>query len=292
MFVAIKKVVADTNLQAINREVDILAKLKTHSQNFLIAYYGCGVSNDQGRLTYHLCTEVADGSLISLSKIVKNDEFANSTLLQYINYAVVTALDYLYSINIIHRDIKPANILYKLTKQRPQKIIIKLTDFGISRVLVDNGASTVGNATFRYMAPERESNFVNDGAKQRYGVETDIWSLAVTILEMHMRRYPLETLLRDNETEIQLLARFREMPFPILDEVGALFTDTSLKEYLRCALLPSSRHSLNNGQENEYRPNDYQNLKSFEYVQSFLERSKNDYDPQSGAYKLNDDVFK
>eukprot|EP01134_Creolimax_fragrantissima_P007646 CFRG7646T1 len=78
---------------------------------------------------------------------------------------------------IIHRDIKPSNILINSQGQ------IKVCDFGVSGQLVNSIANTfVG--TRSYMAPER----LLGGP---YAVQSDIWSLGLSIMEMAIGRFPI-----------------------------------------------------------------------------------------------------
>jgi len=82
----------------------------------------------------------------------------------------------------MHRDIKPANILLSSRGE------IKLSDFGIASLM--SGSTTIKMAdtsvgTFKYMSPERLLG-------ERYDASTDCWSLALTIIEVVLRCYPLE----------------------------------------------------------------------------------------------------
>src|SRR5262245_5329880 len=86
--------------------------------------------------------------------------------------------------NVVHRDIKPANLF--LAKRDAGEVIIKLLDFGIAKIKMDQsqetesaGLTKTGNmlGSPLYMSPEQAR-----GAK---GIDhrTDIWSLGVVLYQ-------------------------------------------------------------------------------------------------------------
>jgi serine/threonine protein kinase len=80
----------------------------------------------------------------------------------------------------VHRDIKPANVM--LSKDGE----IKIADFGVAGSADSIGlASFVGTAT--YMSPERIKG-------QRYGTESDIWSVGIVIAQLLLGRYPFKSV--------------------------------------------------------------------------------------------------
>lgn len=97
---------------------------------------------------------------------------------------------------VIHRDVKPANLV-----RAPDKVI-KLTDFGIARVITDQTLSRAGTivGTPNYMSPEQIRGAVVD---QR----TDIFSSGVLMYELLTGRKPFDgpdvTAIMYNVTNVQ-----------------------------------------------------------------------------------------
>ncbi len=82
---------------------------------------------------------------------------------------IIQGLEFLHSRRIVHRDIKPANVLLQGDTPR-------LTDFGMSRVVLGNAVSMQVSGTPYYMAPEAFS--------RKRDRQTDIWSFGVVLYEM------------------------------------------------------------------------------------------------------------
>ncbi len=99
--------------------------------------------------------------------------------------ALMGALAYAHERGIVHRDIKPENILIS------HDGIVKVADFGLSRVLSDDPLESrlthtnVVMGTFEYMAPEQREGLATVDAR------ADIYSAAVVLYELLTGELPI-----------------------------------------------------------------------------------------------------
>lgn len=153
----------------------IIRELKVlHECNFthIVGFYGAFYSDGE----ISICMEYMDAG--SLDLILKKAGRIPENILGKITAAVLKGLSYLRDKHaIMHRDVKPSNILVNSCGD------IKICDFGVSGQLIDSMANSfVG--TRSYMSPERLQG-------THYSVQSDIWSLGLSLVEMAIGMYPI-----------------------------------------------------------------------------------------------------
>lgn len=168
----------DAKFASIIMELDVLHRCISP---YIIDFYGAFFQEG----AVYICMEFMDGG--SVDKLY--GDTVPEGVLRKITYSTVMGLKALKDEhNIIHRDVKPTNILINTKGQ------VKICDFGVSGNLVASIAKTnIGCQS--YMAPERISSggIAQAGANPgggTYSVQSDIWSLGLTVIECALGRYP------------------------------------------------------------------------------------------------------
>ena len=66
------------------------------------------------------------------------------------------SLQYLHSVKLLHCDIKPENVLLKSDSSHPLGFVVKLSDFGLSKLLREKYyiINRSGSGTVTHLAPE------------------------------------------------------------------------------------------------------------------------------------------
>ena len=169
------------------REIEIMEMCKCNNN---VELYDSYETNSEFILVLELC------DIDLMSYILNNEEYqGNLNFIQSIFIELNNAFKILRKNNIIHRDIKPENILLKLENN---KIIPKLSDFGISRFYkknkefiydkievkdLDDPIYTSAVGTYTYMAPEIIM-------EQKYNYKCDLYSLGITLYKLCFLQTP------------------------------------------------------------------------------------------------------
>jgi len=124
--------------------------------------------------------------------ITRNQRFTEREA-SNLTYQIARAIRHCHSLNIAHRDLKPENLLLAERTSDPEKVHLKLGDFGFAKV--DNGDLRTPQFTPYYVAPQvleaqqrqreqRQTGRVPPGSPYHYDKSCDMWSLGVIIYIM------------------------------------------------------------------------------------------------------------
>ena len=99
-----------------------------------------------------------------------------------IMFQIAKGIKYLHKYGIVHRDLKPENIM--ITKQNGSDII-KIMDFGLSKIVSPQEKLVDGYGTLSYVSPEVL-------LRVPYNKEVDLWSLGIILFYMLCGHLPFK----------------------------------------------------------------------------------------------------
>lgn len=223
---ALKIITTDPNPDVKKQILRELNFNKNCASEHICQYYGAFM--DKSSSTISIAMEFCEGgSLDSIYREVKKlGGRTGEKVLGKVAEGVLHGLTYLNGRKIIHRDIKPSNILLCRDGQ------VKLCDFGVSGEFGTKGDANTFIGTSYYMAPERIQG-------KSYTINSDVWSLGVTLLEVAQHRFPFPadgTEMQPRAGLIDLLTYIVRQNIPKLkDEEGIRWSD-SFKYFIECCL--------------------------------------------------------
>ncbi len=196
------------------REARAVARLK--HRNIVEVYDVSGPDADEK----YLVVELVDGP--TLRQLLKGLGKFPAEIAGCIGIELCEALAHAHGVGIVHRDVKPENVLVELpSKQcKPDDAAprVKLTDFGIAKVLDAQGVTVTGQVlgSPAHMAPEQiEGRSVDE--------RTDVYELGVLLYECIAGRLPF-----DGSSPAQVLRAVLDGDCPALDQIepraGAVWT--------------------------------------------------------------------
>ena len=187
-----KTILKPHEAEAIRLEAEILSKCKHKNIVTLIDNF------ETADTIYLILEHLAGGDLTTF--LIKQDELINETTVKKIILQLAEGLKYLSNLGIIHRDLKPDNLMFS------KDSVLKIVDFGLSRIVGHKMKIYEESGTLAFVAPE-----VIQG--KGYNIEIDIWSLGIILYYLFSGKLPFEDPKKDPKIIARKIARC-EVNFP------------------------------------------------------------------------------
>ena len=169
----------------------------------------------------------------------------------------------MYENKIIHRDLKPENILIKYINDDKNNIEIKLSDYGLGKIINENDLINKKVGTELTMAPE-----VFLGKK--YNHKADLWSIGVIIYFMYFNEYPFQNsneLLNGKLKKIPIDEEFKNLLLSLLkvEVVERISWKNFLKhpfilKYINKKMIDKEYYNFENEINNFFSEENFENL--------------------------------
>ena len=127
----------------------------------------------------YIVTEYIEGGTLGQYFKKKKFNFSERQAMNIMNQ-LASGVKYLHQYGIVHRDLKPDNIM--ITQQNDFGVI-KIMDFGLSKIVSPHEKMVEGYGTLSYVAPEVL-------LRTPYNKEVDIWSMGVILFYMLSGKLP------------------------------------------------------------------------------------------------------
>ena len=124
-------------------------------------------------------------------------------IIMNISFQIIKGVGYLHKFGIIHRDIKHTNILIQTKTQ-----LIKIIDFGLSRVIPKYEYSTDPYGSLCFKAPELILQLP-------YNFKVDIWAIGITLYYLMYKAFPFEN---ENKEQIKRGIVHDNIEFKVISE--------------------------------------------------------------------------
>ncbi|KAK3925377.1 Ovarian-specific serine/threonine-protein kinase Lok [Frankliniella fusca] len=159
----------DKYQKKLKNELDILQRVKHPNVIQLVDVLDC-------KNQHFLILEFMEGNDLEhrLEKVRREEGRLEENLIKLYFYQILQGVQYLHRNGIIHRDLKPANILLASTEK---ETILKITDFGLSKVLSPATMMKTLCGTKMYLAPE----VIRGAGFYEYTEQVDVWSMGVIL---------------------------------------------------------------------------------------------------------------
>jgi len=190
----------------LSREYEILFELR-ECENVVTIVDFFYSKTDNNKLIQNIVFEYMPDNLESMiGNYNKNKQKFTEHQVKWYTYQILKGLAFCHSKNISHRDLKPENVLIN------EGEIVKICDFGSSKVLDAMGKNTPYIVSRYYRAPELIL------CVTKYSTAIDVWATGCILAELIMR----EPLFQGKSEGDQLFAIFRMLGSPSATEFEEL----------------------------------------------------------------------
>lgn len=221
-----KKYWQTNTLDQVAREIEILKRLKHKNIISIIEIY------ETTKFLY-IVLELATGGEL-FDRIIQKGSLSEDEA-RLLFKQMLDAVNYLHQQGIAHRDLKPENILL----EKKGSMTIKITDFGLARLVGELEMMTTLCGTPQYVAPEIIiASLCSPEQKYGYGVEVDSWSLGAILYVLLSGTPPF-----DDERECPLFEQiqtgdysfpdiyWKDISFEAIDLIKGLLTVDPKKRF-------------------------------------------------------------
>ncbi|GAV01624.1 hypothetical protein RvY_12309-2 [Ramazzottius varieornatus] len=181
------KCIAKKNLSKsqgiLGKEINILKELASLHHENLVSLLDCKETTQH----VYLVMEYCNGG--DLSEFLQAGTLTEDTIRHFARQ-LAAAIQALKAKGIVHRDLKPQNILLccekkEVKRTEPDKIQLKIADFGFARFLQDGVMAATLCGSPMYMAPEVIMS-------QHYCAKADLWSLGTILFQCFVGEAPFQ----------------------------------------------------------------------------------------------------
>jgi serine/threonine-protein kinase Chk2 len=164
-----KKKYWNKNMEQLEREIEIVKQIK--HENIISVF---DIYSTQKFL--YIVLEFANGGEL-FEHIIEQGSYSESEA-RLLFIQILKGVSYLHKHGIVHRDLKPENILLEIE----DGIKVKISDFGLAKIVGEREMMTTLCGTPLYVAPEIiRGTFDSQYKEKGYGKEVDVWSLGVIL---------------------------------------------------------------------------------------------------------------
>lgn len=213
--VAVKRIdKASSRRDLLNTEIWILQNFGNHPN--IVNFYDMYETEAEVQLVIEL---MPGGELFDM--LDENGPYGEAEAAKHLK-AISSGLNYLHSGNVVHRDLKPENLL--LTSKGPEGVL-KISDFGLAKVLIDEELMRVACGTWIYCAPE--VLLLKQKRQGDYDSKCDIFSVGCILFMIMGGYHPFDFDGNDDEELMQecILSDTWDFDDPAWEKVSAQAKD-------------------------------------------------------------------